>query len=163
MFAYLCLSCCIKGMHWCTIGAAVQCMVCSIVSCGWQLFLPGSGLWRQYRLHPCTHQAVCLCREDEAWLDIKLHCTSQGTAPKRVDTAMALDQIPHLPGAASNSPAEQGPQEGKLGAPEAKSHPDAVRLSDVSYDSKTTLCGRSSASAFFLQPGYASADCGSRE
>lgn len=95
---------------------------------------------------------VCPCREDEAWLDIKLHCTSQGTTPSRTDTAMALDQIPHLPGAGPNSPNDN--TQGKGTAPRVVSHPDAVRLSDVSYDSKPTLNGRSSASAFFLQPGY---------
>lgn len=66
---------------------------------------------------------------------------------------MALDQIPHLPGADPNSPDDK--VMGKSDAPRAASHPGAVRLSDVGYDSKPALCGRSSASAFFLQPRYA--------
>ena len=85
-------------------------------------------------------QCVCLCREDEAWLDIKLHCT--GTLAQN-DSAKALNDIPKLPGAAANKPA----------AAAAAANPDAVSLMDLSYDDKSGFRGRSSASAFFVQPG----------
>ncbi|KAL0040033.1 hypothetical protein WJX79_003372 [Trebouxia sp. C0005] len=104
----------------------------------------------QAELALLDQELIDIAREDEAWLDIKLHCTSQGTAASRTDEAMALDQIPHLPGADPNSPDDK--VMGKSDAPRAASHPGAVRLSDVGYDSKPALCGRSSASAFFLQP-----------
>ena len=71
---------------------------------------------------------------------------------------MALDQIPHLPGAAPNSPADGANT--PRNAPEAvPKRADAVRLSDVTYDSNSASQCRSSASAFFLQPGYAFWTC----
>ena len=86
---------------------------------------------------------MCVCREDEAWLDIKLHCTSKDAFP-RTDTAKALDCIPHLPGAADSKPS----------APRVlPTNPDAVSLSDVTYDSSRGCSSWTSASAFFVQPG----------
>ena len=58
------------------------------------------------------------------------------------DSAKALNRVPHLPGASDSKPS----------APRAvTSKPDAVSLSDVTYDRSTA---RTSASAFFVRPGY---------
>ena len=66
---------------------------------------------------------------------------------------MALDQIPHLPGAAPDSPDKVIPNSPAPGAV-AKSPANGVKLSDLSYDDKGCLRGKSTASAFFMQPGY---------
>ena len=87
-------------------------------------------------------RCVCLSREDEAWLDIKLHCTSKGAMPSENDSAKALNPVPHLPGASDSKPS----------APRAvTTKHDAVSLSDVTYDRSNA---RTSASAFFVRPGY---------
>ena len=67
---------------------------------------------------------------------------------------MALDQIPHLPGAASISPPGIVKGTGNSPAPGSETgQAEGVKLSDLSRDSKGVLCGKSSASAFFMQPG----------
>ena len=62
--------------------------------------------------------------------------------PGETNTAKALDPVPHLPGASTSKPS----------APRAvTTKPDAVSLSDVTYDNSNA---RTSASAFFVRPGF---------
>lgn len=100
----------------------------------------------KHHLFGVLHSArvsVCLSREDEAWLDIKLHCTSKDPAlPSSTNTPKPLGSTPHLPGAADGKPS---------GTRAVASRPDAVSLSDVTYDGSSSSSW-ASASAFFLQP-----------
>ncbi|KAL3151709.1 hypothetical protein ABBQ38_012690 [Trebouxia sp. C0009 RCD-2024] len=89
-------------------------------------------------------ELIDIAREDEAWLDIKLHCTSKDQVmPSRTDTAKALASATHLPGAADSKPSD---------ARAVASRPDAISLSDVTYDGSSSSSW-ASASAFFIQPG----------
>ncbi|DBA82863.1 TPA: hypothetical protein ACH3X1_006657 [Trebouxia sp. C0004] len=85
-------------------------------------------------------ELIDIAREDKAWLDIKLHCTSRGTVTSGSDIAKTFNPVPHLPGASDS----------KLSGPRAvTTKPDAVNLSDVTYDRSNA---RASASAFFVRP-----------